>query len=129
MRHSSYAVRTVAGLTMAYSVAITVWPKLLAKPCHMLDEQGEVPVQVQTLIRSVGSRDAAVAAALLFAPPGPATRVLTTARIVSDLADSVWFARLPLTTESKAKVSGTAAGWAALEAGAHWLDERARRRG
>jgi hypothetical protein len=37
------AVRVVAALTMTYSAAITVAPRLLAKPCRLLDQDGRVP--------------------------------------------------------------------------------------
>lgn len=121
-------VRMVAAATMTYSVAITVAPKLLAGPCRMLDATGEVPPDVKALVRSTGVRDAALAAALLVSRPGPAARPLSVARIASDAADALWFASLPVPSGTRAKIGGVAAGWAAVEALAQWLDERRVRR-
>lgn len=118
------AVRVVATLTMTYSVAIAIAPRLLAGPCRLLDADGQVPPGIAALIRSVGVRDAALAAALLLAPPGPAVATLTAARVVSDAADAVWFGSLPLTGSQRAKISGAAAGWAAIETLAELADQR-----
>lgn len=105
-------VRLVATLTAAYSVAITISPKLLAGPCGMLDAQGRVPPEIAALVRSTGARDAVLAAALLVSVPGPGARTLSAARVASDAADAVWFASLPISAGAKVKVSGAAAGWA-----------------
>lgn len=115
-------VRIAAALTVAYSVAITVAPKLLAAPCRMLDSAGEVPLPIKTLVRSTGVRDAALAAALFVSYPGPAARTLTAARVVSDAADAVWFGSLAIPADARAKVAGAAAGWATIEALAYWAD-------
>jgi hypothetical protein len=117
-------VRVVAALTVAYSVAITVSPRLLARPCQILDDQGEVPARVKALVRSIGTRDAALAAALVVCAPGRGSAVLSAARVVSDAADAVWFASLPIPAGAKAKVAGAAAGWAGLEAFAYWWEQR-----
>lgn len=109
---------------MAYSVGITVTPKLLAAPCHLVDDQGQVPPGIKALVRSTGVRDAALAAPLFVTYPGPASRTLSTARVVSDAADAVWFGSLPIPTDAKLKVGGVAAGWAALEAFVQWRDRR-----
>jgi hypothetical protein len=118
------AVRLVAALTMTYSVAITIAPRLMARPCRMLDLDGRVPPEIATLIRSVGVRDAALAAALLIVPPGPAAATLTAARVVCDGGDAVWFGSLPVKGGQRAKISAVAAGWAAIETLAHLADQR-----
>jgi hypothetical protein len=118
------AVRVVAALTMGYSVAITVAPRLLAGPARMTGPDGQVSPEVAALVRSVGVRDAALAAALLVTPAGAATSVLTAARAVSDGADAIWFGSWPAGKATRAKISGVAAGWAALETLAHWADRR-----
>ncbi len=118
------AVRVVAALTMAYSVAITVAPRLLAGPCRLVDRDGQVPSGIAILIRSVGVRDAALAAAFLLAPAGTAASTLTAARVVSDAADAVWFGSLPLDSGQRAKIGGAAAGWAAIETLAQLADRR-----
>lgn len=117
-------VRVVAALTMAYSVGITVAPKLLAGPCQMLDTRGQVPPDVKALVRSTGVRDAVLAAALFVSHPGPASATLSAARVISDAADAVWFGLLPIPTGARIKVGGVAAGWATVEAIAHWADRR-----
>ncbi len=118
------AVRVVAAMTVAYSIAITIAPRLLAGPCRLVGPDGQVPTGIATLIRSVGVRDAAPAAVLLLAPPGAAASTLTAARVVSDAADAVWFGLLPLDSSQRAKIGGAAAGWAAVEALAQLADQR-----
>jgi len=109
-----WPVRAVAVLTAAYSVAITIRPEILAKPCRLTNDDGTVPTAVAQLTRSIGTRDATLAAALAVAPPGYPMRVLTAARVLSDGADAAWFARM-VPASQRAKVAGVAAGWAALE--------------
>ena len=109
-----WPARTVAVLTTAYSVAITIRPEILAKPCRLADPDGSVPPAVAELTRSIGTRDAAMAAALAVAPAGYPMNVLTAARVLSDGADAAWFARV-VPAGQRAKIAGVAAGWAALE--------------
>jgi len=61
---TGWPVRAVALLTTVYSVAIVVAPKVLAKPCGLLDAAGAVPPPVAELTRSTGVRDAALALSL-----------------------------------------------------------------
>lgn len=117
-------VRVVAALTTAYSVGISLKPAVLAKPCGLTDSIGAVPPEVAGLTRSIGTRDAAMAVALAVSPAGRPMRVLTAARVVSDGADALWFARIAPRSQ-RLKVSGVAAGWALLEAGALvWCERR-----
>ena len=109
-----WPVRAVAVLTAAYSVAITIRPEILAKPCRLTNPDGSVPAEVAELTRSIGTRDAAMAAALVVAPAGYPMNVLTAARVLSDGADAAWFARV-VPAVQRAKVASVAAGWAALE--------------
>jgi hypothetical protein len=109
-----WPVRAVALLTTAYSVAITIRPEILARPCRLTNADGTVPAEVAELTRSIGTRDAAMAAALAVAPAGYPMHVLTAARVLSDGADAAWFARV-VPAGQRAKVAGVAAGWAALE--------------
>ena len=92
----------------------TVQPRLLAGPCGLLDADGAVPAAVAGLTRSIGVRDAAVAAALAVAPPGRSLRLLTAARVLSDGADAVWLGRLAAPGKRR-RVASVAAGWALLE--------------
>jgi len=109
-----WPARTVAVLTAAYSIAITVRPEVLAKPCRLTDPDGSVPPAVAELTRSIGTRDATLAAALAVAPAGYPMDLLTAARVLSDGADAAWFARL-VPPGQRARIAGVAAGWAALE--------------
>ena len=109
-----WPARAVAVATVAYSVAITVRPDVLAKPCRLTNPDGSVPPAVAELTRSIGTRDAAMAAALAVAPAGYPMNVLTAARVLSDGADAAWFARV-VPPGQRAKVAGVAAGWAVLE--------------
>ena len=109
-----WPARAVAVATVAYSMAITVRPEVLAKPCRLTNPDGSVPPEVAGLTRSIGTRDAAMAAALAIAPPGYPMTVLTAARVLSDGADAAWFARM-VPPAQRAKIAGVAAGWAALE--------------
>ena len=109
-----WPVRAVAIATTAYSVAITIRPEILARPCRLTNDDGTVPAAVAELTRSIGTRDAALAAALAVAPPGYPMNVLTAARVLADGADAAWFGRV-VPPGQRAKVAGVAAGWAALE--------------
>ncbi len=106
--------RAVAVLTTAYSVAITIRPEILAKPCRRTTPAGRGPPAGAARTRPIGTRDASMAAALAGAPAGYPMNVLTAARVLSDGADAAWFARV-VPAGQRAKVAGVAAGWAALE--------------
>jgi hypothetical protein len=121
----AWPARTVALATVAYGVAITVAPKVLAAPTGLLRADGGVSTAVAALTRSIGTRDAAVAAALALAPAGYPIRLLTAARVVSDLSDAVWLTRSGTDRATNLKIIGVAAGWAALEAVAGWHGGRA----
>ncbi|MGN6252248.1 MAG: hypothetical protein ACTHNS_10585 [Marmoricola sp.] len=111
---ATWPVRIVAGLTTAYSTALVAAPRLLAKPAGLAGPGGSVPPGTAALIRSIGVRDAALAAALALAPAGRPMALLTGARVVSDAADAVWFAGV-VPKSQRTKISGAALGWAALE--------------
>jgi hypothetical protein len=112
---AGWPVRVVAGVTVAYSTAIAISPRLLAGPCGLLSPDGSVPVAVAQLTRSIGVRDAALAAALGLAPAGYPLRLLAAARVISDGADAVWLSRLVDDRPGQAKIAGVAVGWALLE--------------
>lgn len=118
-----WPVRVVAGLTAAYSVAITVSPRLLAKPCRLMDSGDSVPEPIAGLTRSMGTRDAVIALALATAPVGYPMSVLTAARVASDGADAIWFARM-VPREQRVKVVGVASGWAGLQLLVHAIGNR-----
>ncbi len=112
----AWAPRAVAVGTITYSLAMTVMPKLLAKPMGLTTAAGTVSGETASLIRSIGTRDVALAAALLAAPAGYPMRVLTIARMVSDAADALWLGQATKKKSTRRKISGVALGWAALEA-------------
>ena len=123
---TAWPVRAVALATIGYSTAITIAPRLLAGPCRITAPDGSVPPTLAGLIRSIGMRDAALAAALAVSPAGRPMRTLTAARALSDAADSLWFGRM-VPPGQRAKVAGAAAGWAGLELVAQWVADRSAR--
>lgn len=106
--------RALGVLTAAYSAAIIVSPKLLAKPCKLTRADGAVPPGVSTVIRAVGVRDVASGLVLAAAPSGAALRAAVVVRVVSDFGDAVVFGIALPDAATKAKVAGFAAAWGAL---------------
>lgn len=119
----SWPARAVAALTVSYSAALVIEPAVLAKPCGLTDAGGRVPPATAQLIRSIGLRDAALAAAWGLVPAGYPMTVLTAARVLSDGADAVWFGKIA-PRRQRAKIVAAAAGWAALEAAVGALARR-----
>ncbi len=107
-------MRGVAAATIAYSVGITVSPKLLAEPCGLTDAEGRVPADAAGLIRAIGTRDAVLAGLLLLSPTGGYMHLLTGARMLCDATDSIWFYGF-VPKRQRPKLLGVALGWAALE--------------
>lgn len=112
--------RAVAALTTAYSLALVVSPKVLAKPCGLTRADGSVPAEVAMLTRSIGVRDALLALHVL-ARPG---RRATLARVIADGGDAVIFGSLLADRRAARKAAAVAGSWAAVEALAHVLDSR-----
>jgi hypothetical protein len=106
--------RIMGALTLAYSVAVVARPKVLAGPCELVDDRGEVPRDVATAVRAVSTRDAIVSGLMLVAPAGPALRTITTARALCDLSDAVAFGATAKTGAGRKKIVGVAAGWGSL---------------
>jgi hypothetical protein len=71
---------------------------------------------MRTWHHTLGARDLASGLALTFAPAGPALRVATGFRIVSDLTDAVAFAINAPDPARKAKALGVTLGYATLAA-------------
>jgi hypothetical protein len=115
MTRSDRLVRIVAAATAAYGTALTVAPSLLARPARLRAPDGTVPPATAALIRSIGVRDAVLALCLMAAPAGRTMTMLSTARVISDASDAVWFGRTVPPTQ-RPKIAGAALGWAALEA-------------
>jgi hypothetical protein len=112
--------RLMGAATLAYSVAVVARPRVLAGPCRLVDQDGEVPPAVATAVRAVSTRDAIVSAAMLVAPAGPALRALTTARALCDLSDTVVLG-LPATDPvARRKIMAVGATWGGLV----WLSRR-----
>lgn len=84
----------------------------------MKNDDGSVPEPIAELIRSIGVRDAALALATARSPLGRPLAMLVLARVVADGADAFWFGSFVEDPSQRAKMSGAAAGWAALEAAA-----------
>ncbi|MCU1602573.1 MAG: hypothetical protein JWO22_3282 [Frankiales bacterium] len=103
----------MGALTLAYSVAVVVKPKVLAGPCGLTDELGEVPRDVAASVRAISTRDAIISAAMMVAPAGPALRALTTVRGLCDISDGVTLG-LPATPEVRKKVIAVGGAWGAV---------------
>jgi hypothetical protein len=108
--------RVLALVTAAYSVALVVRPKILAKPCGLTRPDGSVPRPIALLTRSIGVRDALLAVLLAGAPNDAGRRRLSAARVVADGTDAIVFGRMLTDRRTARKVAAVAAGWAALEA-------------
>src|ERR1700753_267487 len=87
-----WPARAVAVATTAYSLAINIRPEILAQPCRLPTPDGSVPPEVAELTRSIGTRDAAMAAALVVSPAGYPMNVLTAARVLCAGAAAGWVA-------------------------------------
>lgn len=106
--------RILGAITAAYSILIMLRPRVLAKPCGLLDATGEVSPAVATLVGGIGARDAAIGAAMVVAPRGPALRAAVAARVAADASDAVVFGtRLP-DPGARRRVAAFAVLWAAL---------------
>jgi hypothetical protein len=105
--------RLLGAATLAYSAAVLVDPKVIARPCEMLDGAGEVPRDVATSLRAVSARDAVMSLLMMVAPAGPALRTAVTARAVSDLSDAVVFGSR-VSPASRTKVVGVPLAWGLL---------------
>jgi hypothetical protein len=121
-------VRTTAILTAGYGALLVVRPETLAGPAG-LSAAGDVPPHVASLTRSIGMRDLVLSLLAVVTPPGGSLAVVNMARVVVDATDAVWFARTGQRPSVRAKVSGAAAGWAALQAAAGVYAWRRRTRG
>lgn len=114
MATMSFCPRLLGAATLAYSVAVLAKPKVLAGPCGLVDEWGEVVPDVATAVRAVSTRDAIISVGMLMAPGGPALRAITATRAVCDLSDALVFGAVAKTPASRKKIVAVAAGWAAL---------------
>jgi hypothetical protein len=106
--------RVLGAATAAYSAAIIIWPRLLAKPCGMTTVDGEVRPEIRSLIGAIGARDTAIGVAMMSAPAGPALKAALAARVISDASDMVVFGLQLPDRGTRGKVAAVAAGWAVL---------------
>ena len=105
--------RVMGALTLAYSVAVVARPKVLAGPCGLTDDLGQVPRDVASAVRALSTRDAVISAAMLVAPAGPALRTVTVVRGLCDLSDGLTLG-LPAEPETRKKVIAVGGAWGAL---------------
>jgi hypothetical protein len=108
--------RVLGFITAAYSIAISVRPVLLARPCGLAEghDQRQVSPAVRTLIGGIGARDTAIGAAMVLARRGPAMRLAISARVASDLGDVVFFGSQLPDPSRRARIACFAGAWAAL---------------
>ncbi|WP_223114599.1 hypothetical protein [Lolliginicoccus suaedae] len=108
------AARGMGWATIAYSAAVLAKPRVLAAPSGLVDGASEVPRSVGLPVRALAARDAAVGAAMVLAPAGPALRLATGARAASDLADAAIFGAGLESRGRALKIGGFAAAWGIL---------------
>jgi hypothetical protein len=106
--------RLMGAATLAYSLAVVARPKVLAGPCGLVDEHGEVPRDVATSVRAVSTRDAIISAAMLVVPAGPALRAVTLTRGLCDLSDTVVLGLPAQDPEVRRKIVAVGGAWGAL---------------
>lgn len=106
--------RLMGAATLAYSLTVIAKPKVLAGPCGLVDEFGEVVPDVATSLRAVSTRDAIISALMLVAPAGPALRAVTTTRGLCDLSDTLMFGIPAKDPATRRKVVAVGGGWGAL---------------
>jgi hypothetical protein len=106
--------RILGAATLAYSVAVVAKPKVLAGPCGLVDEFGEVPPSVATAVRAVSTRDAIISVLMLVAPAGPALRFVTTTRGLCDLSDAAVFGLPVKDPVARKKIVAVGVGWGSL---------------
>ena len=110
--------------TVAYSVAILARPALMARPCGLVDEDGNVTSGVAALIRGVGVRDAATGAALAFAPTHGVLRAAGLARVAADFGDAALLGAFAPDAKTRRNVIAVAGGWGLLTLATLILAER-----
>ncbi|MET7987443.1 hypothetical protein [Streptomyces sp. NPDC005281] len=103
-------VRLLGLATAAYSAAIMVRPKGLARPCGMTGPDSEAPPATATLIRAIGARDTVIGGATILDRGPHALRAVSFCRATADLCDAVAFGRV-LDGKQRTKIAGFAAGW------------------
>jgi hypothetical protein len=113
--------RIMGGLTVAYSVAVLAAPKVFAKPCGLLADDGSVPAEVAPLIRSIAARDAVVGLAMAVAPAGAPLRWAAGLRAVSDLGDAGILGTALPDRSVRGKVIAVSGVWSVACAVGAWL--------
>lgn len=106
--------RVLGAVTAAYSAALVVSPRILAKPSGLLTARGEVSAPVRTLIAAIGARDVAIGSAMMFATPGTPLRTAVLTRVAADLADAAVFGLTLPDRTARRKVAVFAVCWATL---------------
>lgn len=105
--------RAMGLATVAYSVAIIARPRIMAKQCGLLDNEGRLDDKVATLTRGIGARDLIVSAAMMTAPGSPLVSAFGGARALSDLSDAIGFGTHLPDHDKRKKVALFSASWAA----------------
>ncbi|GLY50269.1 hypothetical protein [Lentzea sp. NBRC 102530] len=106
--------RVLGAVTAAYSAALIVSPRILAKPAGLTAVGGSVPASVRTLIGAIGARDAAIGVAMMVATPGTPLRTAVMTRVAADVADAAVFGTTLPDRSARRKVAVFAVCWAAL---------------
>jgi hypothetical protein len=104
--------RVLGVTTIAFGALELAKPDLWAEPTGI---SGPSPA-MRTWHHTLGIRDVASGLAMTFAPAGPALRVATLFRIVSDSTDALAFGINAPGARLKGKAVGAALGYAAVNA-------------
>ncbi|MEU1708749.1 hypothetical protein ABZ478_25895 [Streptomyces sp. NPDC005706] len=107
-------LRIIGAATLAYGAATAYRPDLLARPCGLVDRDGDVGPHTAAVLRPLAVRDAVSGLAMAVAPRGPALVTASAVRIASDVGDAVLFGTALPGRFRRAGAVVTALGWAAL---------------
>ncbi|MEU7478227.1 hypothetical protein AB0A63_19740 [Lentzea sp. NPDC042327] len=106
--------RVLGAVTAAYSAALIVSPRILAKPTGLTTRGDDVPGPVRTLVAAIGARDTAIGLAMVLAPTGRPLRTAVATRVAADLSDAAVFGLTLPDPAARRKVAVFAVTWAVL---------------
>lgn len=108
--------RLVGGLTAAYGLAVAVRPEVLAGPCELTDEHGQVAPSTRVVTSAMGARDALTGLAMTLAPSDHALRTAIAVRSTIDFADATLMGATLPTARARRKAALVAGAWGTLSA-------------
>jgi hypothetical protein len=106
--------RFMGAATAAYGVAVLVRPEWMARPCGLVDDEGNVSTGVAALIRGIGVRDAAAGLAMAFAPTQTVLRIAGLVRVAADAGDATLLGAVATDPKIRRNIIAVAGGWGLL---------------